>query len=169
MPPPEPPTRPRTAAELYREAEAALARRDVTAADRALARLLADEPRSPLADQALYERARIAYQRHAWGEARRHLDSLAAIASTPLAEPGRYLACRIAVEARDADATRCLADYRAAYPRSAHDLDVLGLLVQLVHGDAGCAGARPLVDELTRMYPATALARGWRSRCPEAK
>src|SRR5262249_27595802 len=77
---PTDPNRPRTAAELYRDAEAALARHDAAAADHALARLLADDPHSPLADQALYERARIAYQRRAWSEARRHLDALASIA-----------------------------------------------------------------------------------------
>jgi hypothetical protein len=167
---PQPPApQPPTGADLYREAEAALARRDSTAADRSLARLLADDPHSPLADQALYERARIAYQRHAWSEARRHLDALATIPTTPLTEPGRYLACRIAVEAHDADATRCLSEYRAVYPRSAHDLDVLAMLVQLVHADTGCAGARKLVDELVRQYPASPLARGWRARCPETR
>jgi outer membrane protein assembly factor BamD (BamD/ComL family) len=163
--PPGPPT----SADLYRQAEAALARRDPAAADRALAKLLADDPHSPLADQALYERARIAYQRHAWSEARRHLDALATIPTTPLTEPGRYLACRIAVEAHDADAAHCLADYRAVYPRSAHDPDVLAMLVQLVHADTGCAGARKLVDELVRLYPASRVAHGWRERCPEAK
>jgi len=43
------------------------------------------------------------------------------------------------------------------------------MLVQLVHADVGCPGARKLVDELVRLYPASRLAQGWRTRCPEAK
>lgn len=162
---------------LYRTAEAALARRDLDAADVALARIIVGQPTSRLLDQALYERARIAYQRHAWQDARRQLDALAAIPQTPLAEPGRYLGCRIVIESMQADKTgdpggratgiRCLTDYRAAYPRSPHDLDVLGLLIQLVHADGGCASARSLIGELVRSHPQTALANGWRTRCPE--
>ena len=158
-----------TAEALYREAESALARRDSTAADVALARLLAEYPQSALADQALYERAQLAYRRRAWVDARRHLAALAQLPATPLAEPGRYLVCRIAVETRDGDAVHCLASYRATYPKSAHDRDVLGLLVQLVHARQGCAGARALVDELARRYADSALARAWRATCPEAR
>jgi hypothetical protein len=159
------PTPPET---LYAAAEDALARRDPSAADAALAELLRTAPESPLVDQALYERARIAYARHAWNEARRHLDALAAIPSTPLAEPGRYLGCRIAVLAHDGDAARCLADYRAAYPRSPHEQDVLGLLAELAFDDRGCPGARPYLDQLAALDPKSALVAAWRARCPEA-
>jgi hypothetical protein len=162
--PPEP-----TADELYRAAEAALARRDGVTADRMLEQLIAKFPASPLVDQALYERAQLAYRRRAWVDARRHLDELAQVPGTPLAEPGRYLACRIAVEARDRDAEGCLADFRTAFPRSAHDLDVLGLVVQLVHTRSGCAGAELYVAELARRYPASALATAWRASCPGAR
>ena len=157
-----------TAEELYATAEAALAARDAKAADRALATLLAAHPASPLVDQVLYERARIAYQQRSWARARHHLDRLAAIPHTRLAEPGRYLACRIAVETRDGEAASCLADYRRRFPRAPHDLDALALLVQLAHGAGGCARAASLVDELVRMYPRTTLAAAWRQRCPEA-
>jgi hypothetical protein len=168
-PAPAPAPAPVSADSLYREAEAALARRDGVSADRALAELVAKFPQSSLVDQALYERAQLAYRRRAWAEARRHLDELAQVPGTPLAEPGRYLACRIAVEARERDAERCLADFRTSFPRSAHDLDVLGLLVQLVHARSGCAGAEPHVAELARRYPASALAKAWRASCPEAR
>jgi len=163
----------RSADTLYRAAEAAIRQRDVTTADRELAALVAEFPTSPLVDQALYERARLAFQRHAWAEARRHLDRLAAIADTGLAEPGRYLTCRIAVEAHDGDAARCLGEYRAAYPRSPHDLDVLGLLTRLAHADGNprdrCSSARPFLDELGARYPDSQLTRAWRARCPEAR
>jgi TolA-binding protein len=160
---------PLTADELYRAAEAALAARDPAAADRALAMLLAEQPGSSLVDQALYERARIAYQQRAWTTARRHLDRLATIPGTLLAEPGHYLACRIAVEAHDRDAESCLAGYRRTYPRSPHDLEALALLAQFAHARAGCAAASGLIDELVRTYPRTSLAAAWRVRCTEPR
>jgi hypothetical protein len=168
-PDPAPPPPPPGPEELYRTAEAALAARDPAAADRALAELLAAHPGSLLVDQALYERARIAYQQRAWAAARNHLARLAATPRTLLAEPGSYLRCRIAVETAEPSAEACLAGYRAAFPRSAHDLDALALLVQLSHARGGCSGAEPLVDELAQSHPRTTLAAAWRARCPEPR
>jgi outer membrane protein assembly factor BamD (BamD/ComL family) len=168
-PEPKQPASPPTGDQLYRSAEAALARHDIDAADRALATLIANEPTSPLLAQALYDRARIAYDRHAWAAARHQLDALATIKATPLAESGRYLTCRIAVEARDAVATRCLRDFRAAYPRSPHDRDVLGTLVQLAHASGGCATARTYIAGLLQRYPHSTLATAWHDKCAEAK
>jgi hypothetical protein len=155
--------------ELYQEAEAALAARDAAAADRALARLVDEHPISLLVDQALYERARIAYQRRAWDAARSHLARLAAIVGTRLAEPGKYLRCRIAVESRESSAAACLIEYRAAFPSSPHDLDALALLAQLAHASSGCAGAEKLVAELAERYPRASLTTAWRARCPEPR
>ena len=154
---------------LYRSAEVALAVHDLAAADHALAKLVAEHPGAQLVDQALYERARIAYQLRAWTTAQNHLARLIAMPNTPLAEPGRYLRCRIAVETGDAGAAGCLTEYRQAFPRGSHDLDVLALLAQLAYRDGGCAGAMKLVDELAQSYPRTRLAAAWRARCPEAR
>lgn len=156
-----------SAEELYRAAEVALAAGDRTAAVRALTQILA-LPGGALADQALYELARIEYQRRAWTAARKHLAALSGRAGTPLAEPGRYLDCRIAYEAKASDAERCFTAYRTAYPRSPHDLDVLAVLVQLAHARAGCDGAPALRDELLARYPRTDHAAAWRSRCTGA-
>ena len=173
QPPPAPPPtitkpqpHPATATDLYRDAEAALANHDLATADRALAKIADELPTSSLVDQALYERARIAYDRHAWDAARRQLARLATLATSPLVEPGAFLSCRVAVAAGDAHADACLTAYRATYPHSPHDLDVLGLLVDRAFHAGGCARAAPLVDELARLYQATSLARGWRARCP---
>jgi outer membrane protein assembly factor BamD (BamD/ComL family) len=161
-----PPVAPaRTDSALYREAEAAIAKRDLATADRVLAQLVDAVPASPLLDQALYERARIAYQRHAWSDARHHLDHLATLTS-PLVEPGAYLACKVAIAAGDSFAEACLATYRAHFPHSPHDLDVLALLVDRAYRAGGCTRAAPLVDELARLYQATSVAHDWRSRCP---
>jgi len=168
-PPPEKPTptpAPPTATELYRAAEVALANHDTATADRALAKIVDDLPSSSLVDQALYERARIAYDRHAYADARHHLARLAGIPTSPLREPGAYLDCRVAIASNDSTADACLAAYRATYPHSPHDLDVLGLLVDRAFRAGGCTRAAPLVDDLTRLYQATTLARGWRERCP---
>ncbi|MEO8552598.1 MAG: hypothetical protein ABI678_21625 [Kofleriaceae bacterium] len=155
----------RTDSALYREAEAAIAKHELAAADRALAKLVEAMPTSPLLDQALYERARIAYQRHAWEDARRNLDRLATLTS-PLLEPGAYLACKVALAAGDARADACLAGYRASYPHSPHDLDVLAHLVDRAYRAGGCVRAAPFVDELARLYQATSVAHGWRAQCP---
>jgi len=170
VPPPavvaKPPPRPPSADELYRSAEAALAKRDVATADRILATIVDTLPTSSLVDQALYERARIAYDRHAYADAQRHLARLATLPTSPLLEPGAYLGCRVAIAANASTSDACLATYRATYPHSPHDLDVLGLLVDRAFRAGGCTRAAPLVDELSRLYQATTLARGWRERCP---
>ena len=172
-PPPPPPPSPRPAAppaptadSLYASAESSLAHHDLSAADHVLATLLTSFPDSPLADQALYERARIAYQRHAYSDARTHLSHLAAHTSSPLLEPGAYMTCRIAVETHDAAAEPCLLAYRRAYPRSPHDLDVLGLLAELAYDANKCTAAAPFILELRRRYDQSSLARAWRMKCP---
>lgn len=158
---------PVTAASLYHDAELALAARDLARADRHLADLVAQFPESPLLDQAIYERARIAYQRRAWADAQRQLDRLALLPASPLAEPGAYLACRIAHEAHDGGADACWVQYRARYPRAPHDIEVLGLLVELAHRAGGCAAAAPRLVELAHRAPDAAATRSWRARCPE--
>lgn len=160
------PAPPPTADDLYAAAERALGAGNLAEADRVLGRLVVEFPRSSLVDQALYERARIAYQQRKWATARRHLDQLAAVPRTTLAEPGQYLACRIAVQAKDGEAIGCLNDYRTAFPRSPHDLEALALIVQLTHASGGCAGAAIRIDELVRTHPKSRLAVAWRTRCP---
>lgn len=165
MPPPAPAPR-ATADELYRRAEQALAARDPKTADRVLATLVAEYPGSTLVDQAHYDRARIAYQQRAWNVARGHLDRLAAIQTTRLAEPGHYLRCRIAVEARD-DAAACFIQYRTRFPRAPHDLEALGVIARHAYAQGGCVRASPITAELERTYPRTTLAASWRARCPQ--
>ncbi len=111
----------------------------------------------------------MAYDRHAWAEARRLLDALAARPSTPLAEPGRDLTCRIAIAVKDGDAARCIAEYRASYPDSPHDLGLLGTLAELQDASGGCPAARATIDELARRYPRATATSTWRTRCPEPR
>jgi outer membrane protein assembly factor BamD (BamD/ComL family) len=159
---------PATADDLYRAADAALATGDLRGAERALDRLIAGFPTSTLLDQAVYERARLAYQQRAWSTARRYLDRLAAMPHTTLAEAGHYLTCRIAVETGDGGAVACLTAYRATFPRSPHDLEALALLVKLAHASSGCAAAAASIDALVGSHPKSRHAAAWRARCPEA-
>jgi hypothetical protein len=171
-PPPAPiakPAPPASADTLYATAEAALARGNEVAAEHALDELIARFPASAVVDQALYERATLAYRRHAYAQAQAALAGLARVASTPLAEPGAYLACRIAVETHDSSARACIVGYRRAYPRSPHDLDLLGWLIEAAVHDGGCAAAAPLLGELGTAYGASKLAHAWRARCPERR
>ena len=130
-----------------------------------LAALVREYPSSPLVDQAHYDRARIAYQQRAWNAARGHLDQLAAIRDTRLAEPGDYLRCRIAVETKR-DAAACFIQYRTRFPRAPHDLEALGVIAQDTYARGGCVRASAIIGELARTYPRTTLAAAWRKRCP---
>ena len=150
---------------LYADADAALARGDRDAADRALGRLVAQVPTSPLVDEALFERARIAFDRRAWTVARRFLDQLAARPSTALREPGGYLRCRVAVAAAEHDAAACLVTYRASFPNGPHDLDAGAMLVALTYKAGGCDAARIPIADLARAYPKSSEVRAWQSRC----
>jgi thioredoxin-like negative regulator of GroEL len=152
-------------AALYRAADAALARGDRDEADRALARLLAESPTSTLADEALYERARIAVERHAWSDAREMLAALAKIADTPLAEPGAYLRCRVAVAAGERGVASVLAAYVAAYPDGPHELEVRIQLLGLAYRTGGCASVVPQLDELERLHPGVPAIAAYRARC----
>ncbi len=151
------------AGQLYAAAERALAARDPAAADRALAKLVGEFPTTKLLDQAYYDRARIAFDRGAWDEARRDLDKLAQLADSPLVEPGAYLRCRVAVAAADGSAAPCFADYRARFPQSPHDRDALAAIVELAFSAGGCAAAKPHIDELAARYPTAAAS--WSAKC----
>jgi hypothetical protein len=158
-----------SADDMYATAEAALARGDRVSAERTLADLIATYPRSLVVGEALYERAQLAYRRHAYLVAQAALASIAGLAPGPLTEPAAYLACRIAVETHLRGARDCVISYRHSYPQSPHDLDVLGWLVEDAMREGGCPRAAPLVDELMRTYAASELSRAWQRRCPGAR
>ena len=150
---------------LYGEAERALAARDPVTAERDLAKLISEFPTSSLLDQAYFERARIAFDRGRWAIARHDLDKLAEIPTSPLAEPGAYLGCRIAVAAHDGGAIGCFTDYRTRYPQSPHDREALAAIVELAFKAGACVQAKPHIDELVARYPTSELATSWSAKC----
>jgi outer membrane protein assembly factor BamD (BamD/ComL family) len=146
--------------ELYARADGALASGDHASAEAALTELLARFPQAPQAAHALYDLARLARERGDLATARADLTRL--IASTPppaLAEPAGYLACRVEVESNSADAAvRCFGEFRAHYPRSTHDAEVLAWLAGRAREVGGCAAARELAGEYLRRYPSGPFA-----------
>jgi hypothetical protein len=154
-------------AELYRQAEKAMRYGDVALADALLARLVVDHPRSELIDEALFERARLAYQRGAWTAARNSLDQLLDGGKTPLREPARFLVCRIAVRTADRDAGRCLDDLRRTTPDTRLAIEALELRIDVAAGDGGCAAVRALLAELAAAAPSRPSVASWRRRCPQ--
>lgn len=152
-------------AELYATAEHALRYNDTTLADALLARLIVDHPDSALVDEALFERARLAYESGAWTAARDSLQRLLEMKASPLRASAQFLACRIAVRTRDRDAGRCLDELRSATADARVAIEALELRIEVAFEQRGCAAARPYVDELVAAAPARPAVKTWRTRC----
>jgi TolA-binding protein len=146
--------------ELYARADAALASGDHPTAESVLDELIARFPDAPQAAHARYDLARLARERGDLVRARDHLSRLLASAPPPaLAEPARYLACRLEVESAHPDAAvRCFSEFRAGYPHSTHDAEVLAWLAGHARELGGCTAARALSAEYLGRYPQGAFA-----------
>ncbi|HXI57834.1 MAG TPA: tetratricopeptide repeat protein, partial [Polyangia bacterium] len=170
VPRPVPPPQPPSAERIYREAEAAMHRRDTAGAQRALEDVVALGGGSPLADVARYELAQLAVRAGNQASAAQWLDALLASDREPaLREPARFLRCEVQVRSGDAvDARRCLESFRARFPDSSRDATALGWLVRLAPSPPQCPPLRSLVDEYLRRYPTgpdAALAARRRAAC----
>jgi TolA-binding protein len=145
---------PLTAEDLYRAAEAAIARGARVEAQDLLQTLIARHPGDDLVDVALYELGRLAFDGGDLAAARRHVDQVLARDRDPVfREPAAYLRCRVDVAAGAVDgAIACLARFRQRYPGSPHDAAALALLAALHHGRGGCELAVPLLGEYLRRY-----------------
>lgn len=157
---------PRTAEELYRAAEDAIARGERARARELLHALVARHPGDGLVDVALYELGRLAFDDGDLHAARRHLDEVLARRGDPVfLEPAAYLRCRLDVAAgADGAAVACLERFRQRHPLSPHDAAALALLAALQHGRGRCDLARPLLDQYLRRYPGGAFATEARTR-----
>lgn len=151
---------PRPAENLYRAAEAAIARGERARARDLLDTLVTRHPGDDLVDVALYELGRLAFDDGDLAAARRHLDRALARQGDPVfLEPAAYLRCRVDVAAgADAAAVTCLERFRQRHPQSSHDAAALALLAALQHGRNRCDLARPLLAEYLRRYPDGAFA-----------
>jgi outer membrane protein assembly factor BamD (BamD/ComL family) len=123
-------------------------------------------PADPLADAALLELARAAYNHHDEPAARAYLDELLARGGDgQLREPARYLRCRLDLESgRDAAAVRCLSALRHDHLSSPHDAEALALLASLLQARNDCKAAVSHLEEYLRLYPRGAFAVDARAR-----
>lgn len=149
-----------TAEDLYRAAEAAIARGERAQAQDLLQTLVARHPGDDLVDVALYELGRLAFDDGDLAAARRHVDEVLARDRDPVfREPAAYLRCRVDVAAGAVDgAIACLTRFRQRYPQSPHDAAALALLAALQHGHGSCDLAVPLLGEYLRRYAAGPFA-----------
>ncbi len=145
---------PATAAELYARAEAALRAGDRAGAEATWLELVDRFEGSASAASALYDLATLARRREP-AAARRYLAQLLANAPPDaLLEPAHYLACRLDTDAgANADAAACFTRFRALFPRSSHDAEILAWLAGHAERTTGCAAAEPLFREYLARYP----------------
>ena len=157
-----------TAAGLYAAAEAALGAGDHREAERIWRHLTDAFPSSREATIASYDLASL-LRNSAPTQALRDLEKFrAGRPPAALREPAAYLACRLHVDTRDlAAAQTCFAEFRATFPRSTHDAEVLAWLAGRAEETTGCTGARALAAEYLRLYAAGSFAARARA-CMEA-
>jgi hypothetical protein len=159
-----------TPAERYAAAERLIAR-DAAAARAALRAMAAEAPEAPEAAPALLDLARLAAAAGDEAAAQAALTQLSAHpGAAALAMPAAYLRCTLE-HTRDAY-RMCLAAFRAAFPDSPRDAEVLAALAIATARGGACAAAAPLFAESTRRYPQgpkAADVRGWRAHCEAGK
>jgi hypothetical protein len=144
------------ARDRYAAAEAALARGDLEAAREALAQVLAAAPIGARADLARLDLARIAWRRHDAAEARAYAERVATTAdSAALREAGHHLWCRIDAATDPAGGRACARAYRAAYPTSPRQAEMLALEASSITDPCE---ARPLLTEYLARFPGGAYA-----------
>jgi hypothetical protein len=144
--------------------------RDPAAARAALRALVADAPASPEAVSALLDLARLAAAAADDAAARAALDQLDRHPdAAALAMPARYLRCTM--EQTDPGRRACLTGFRAAFPDSPRDAEVLARLAIVTARDGDCRAALPLLAEYRRRYPggpSAADVRAWTAHCQAA-
>jgi len=163
------PAPPADLASRYAAAERLMAT-DVAAARTALRALVTDAPTAPEAAPALLDLARLATATGDDVAAQTALDQLAAHpGAASLAMSATYLRC--VLERTDPGRRTCLAGFRAAFPDSPRDADVLARLAIATARAGDCRAALPLLAEHEQRYPngpGAGDVRAWRARCQSA-
>jgi TolA-binding protein len=144
-----------TAESRYAEAERAMAAHDRETSVAILTELVSSFPNDPLAGVALYELARIAYDRGDQLGAKAHLEELLSRGAEPsLLESAHYLLCRLEVERDEiAPAYDCLVRFRRSFAGSTRDAEVLATIASLAEKRGGCSEAETWWAEYLRLYP----------------
>jgi len=139
---------------------------DPAAARAALNALVIEAPRAPEAAEAMLDIAQLATRAGDLHAARAALDQLPALPGGPaLARPAAYLRC--VLEQDPMPLAGCLMSFRAAYPQSPNDAEVLARLATVV-ANTDCQAARPLLSEYHQRYPtgpSAATLQTWSATC----
>lgn len=159
----------RTSSDVYRQAEAALARGDEIQGKELLQALVSDFPHEEIVDSARFELALLAKKA---GRSREALAETRAILGHggrgPFVEPARFLRCRVYLdEDRDAAAS-CLGRFVHDYPQSPHDAFALRALTELAEKSGSCSKAAANAELYLQRHPDgdfAAEARRVRSHC----
>lgn len=136
-----------------------MARGDRAEATRLLEALVRRFPADLRASSALLELARIAEESGEPQRARGYLeDLLARDPDAAIAEPAQHRLCRSNLAAHSTEqALQCFISFRRRFPSSPRDREVLRAVIGLSEASAGCAGARPWLEEWARSYPSDVL------------
>ncbi len=145
----------RSAEQVYRAAEDAIARGERPRARALLDQLVREHPGDELVDVALYELGRMEFEAGDLAAARAHLERVIARQRDPVfLEPASYLRCRVILAGSPrARAITCLTRFRRDYPDSPHDPEALALVAALHHAQGDCDAAVPLLSRYLALYP----------------
>jgi hypothetical protein len=139
-------------------------RHDRPGARRLLARVVAQFPSDRLAELARYELAQLAISEGDRQAATRALETLGSSGRDPaLRRAAAFARCRLdlgsgASAAQEEAGLRCLERFRAAYPDSAEDAEVLALSIAHASQRGRCDMVARLTAEYARRYPTGAFA-----------
>ena len=151
---------PPTASVLYRSAEQALKRRDLSLARQKLHAILKTYPKDPLVDAARYELALLLLKSGKRSAADAMLSRVGQVRSSRLGGPAHYLRCRIKQESRDAQgAMACYRAFKDAFPASPHHQQALEELIRLSAVHKECSKAPGLIADYLAQYPDGPFAR----------
>ena len=147
--------------QLYKQAEAALARRDGRQAERLLSRIVRAHPADPRTDSARYDLALLLLKRGQRKEAEAALAGIGkANGRSRFLGPAHYLRCRLRRESADLrGAVACYAAFKDAFPASPHHRQALRLLIRLLVKEKSCTRAGGVIADYLAQYPADAFAK----------
>lgn len=155
--PQEPPVT--TAKTLYLEAEVLMTQGRSDEGVEKLRTLLSMFPQDHRVDDAQLDIARIAYRQNDFATSRTFLTPLAQRATkNALSQSAHYLLCRVEIQQKALGRDRCIKSFRATYPASHRDEELLRVQIEVAHKRGGCAAAESLLSEFSRLHATSANA-----------
>ncbi len=149
-----------SATQLYKQAEAALSRRDRREAEKLLTRMIRTYPGDARADAARYDLALLLLRGGQPKKAEAALAGIGKASRSRFLGPAHFLRCRIRREAGDLRrAAVCYGAFKDAFPASPHHRQALQILIRLLVKQKRCTRAGGVIADYLAQYPANAFAR----------